>query len=89
MGFIEDIQNGKFNLVFYIVIVVLFFYLYSSKNRENFGSGNSDPDLVSLKDLTPDQKVNVRKFLLQSYVLDVTNIQDIIKYINDLKTNGN
>ncbi len=81
MGFYEDITNGKYNLVFIIVLYILVFHQYNKIIKEPF----VDVVTSSSSAITND---SVKQMIREIYLADIDAIRNLSNIATKLATGG-
>jgi hypothetical protein len=71
MGLLEDLSSGKYNLVLFAIIFILFFHLYSCKHT---------------KEPMADVSIDIKEAVKQIYLADVEAIRNLSEVATKLQT---
>jgi hypothetical protein len=76
MGFLEDLSSGKYNLILFGIIFILFFKLFMDRKTE------------LLTNLDDSQKEEVKQLIYNIYKVDVNAIKNLSVIANKLQEGG-
>jgi microcystin-dependent protein len=78
MTLLEDIKTGKYNIIFFMVILIFIFHLYWMCTNK----------IESMANLDDTQKNEVKDLIYSTYKIDVNAIKNLSEIANKLQTAG-